>query len=64
MSVFKEIFKQIAFQPCLIAVVSAGELSADNNRILADYLDILPAYSDILISAHKSEASAFAPDYH
>ena len=63
-SVFKETFKKIALESCLIVVASAGKLAADNDRILTDYLDILPAYSDIIVSAHKPETSAFAPDYH
>ena len=41
-----------------------GKISANNYGVLAYYLYILPADFYILVSAHKSEASAFAPYYH
>ena len=64
MSVFEQVFKKIAFESCLIIVATAGKFTADNNRIFTYNLNIFPADPYILISAHKSQASAFAPDDH
>ena len=37
-------------------------LLADKNRIVADYLDILPANPEVVVTAEQSAALRFAPD--
>ena len=64
LSVLKEIFKHIAPYSRLIACAFTAVISTNYNRIFTDNSDIFPAYFYIIISAHKSEASAFAPYYH
>ena len=64
LSVLKEIFKHIAPDSRLISCAFAGVIATDYNRIFANNSYIFPAYFYIIISAHKSEASAFAPYYH
>ena len=64
-SVFEQVFKNISSDSLLLIIVSVTrKITADYNGILTDNLDILPAYFYILISAHKTEASASAPDYN
>lgn len=64
-SVFEQVFKNISSDSLLLIIVSVTrKITADYNGILTDNLNILPTYFYILISAHKPEASASAPDYN